>query len=40
MEILFIGDIVGRPGRECVYTILPDLIDEYGIDFVNQEQKK
>lgn len=34
MEILFIGDIVGRPGRECVYTILPDLIDEYGIDFV------
>ena len=34
MEILFIGDIVGRPGRECVYTLLPDLIDEYGIDFV------
>lgn len=34
MEILFIGDIVGRPGRDAVSSILPDLIDEYCLDFV------
>ena len=33
MRILFIGDIVGRPGRRCVATLLPDLLDEYRIDF-------
>ena len=34
MEILFIGDIVGKPGRDLVLSLLPDLIDEYGLDFV------
>ncbi len=34
MNILCIGDIVGRPGREAVHTLLPGLKDEYAIDFV------
>jgi len=34
MKILFIGDIVGSPGREAVRTLLPVLIREHGIDFV------
>jgi len=34
MNILFIGDIVGRPGRSAVREILPNLIKENQIDFV------
>jgi hypothetical protein len=34
MNILFIGDIVGRPGRETVRFLLPDLKKELAIDFV------
>lgn len=34
MKILAIGDIVGRPGREAVREILPDLYRECGIDLV------
>ncbi len=34
MEIMFIGDIVGKPGREVIKTLLPSLIEEYLIDFV------
>jgi len=34
IKILFIGDIVGRPGRGAVKKILPDLVKKYGIDFV------
>ncbi|MBU2595675.1 TIGR00282 family metallophosphoesterase [Patescibacteria group bacterium] len=34
MKILFIGDIVGRPGREAVKKILPELIKKEEIDFV------
>ena len=34
MRILFLGDIVGRPGRRCAATLLPDLLDEYRADFV------
>ena len=34
MKILFIGDIVGSPGREAVKTLLPGLKREYGLDFV------
>ncbi|MEL1136617.1 TIGR00282 family metallophosphoesterase [Desulfitobacterium sp. THU1] len=32
MNILFIGDIVGNPGREAVKVFLKPLIQEYGID--------
>jgi len=34
MKILFIGDIVGSPGREAVKLLLPELKKEYRLDFV------
>ncbi len=34
MKLLYIGDIMGRPGRQTVQKILPSLIQEKGIDFV------
>jgi metallophosphoesterase (TIGR00282 family) len=34
VKILFIGDIVGEPGRKAVQTLLPRLRDEYALDFV------
>jgi hypothetical protein len=34
MKILFIGDIVGSPGREAIKQLLPGLKKEYGLDFV------
>jgi metallophosphoesterase (TIGR00282 family) len=33
VKILFIGDIVGSPGREAVKKLLPDLKKEYSLDF-------
>ncbi len=33
MNILFIGDIVGSPGREAVKKLLPELQKEYHLDF-------
>lgn len=34
MKILFIGDIVGEPGRKAVHTLLPKLRERHGLDFV------
>lgn len=34
MKILFIGDIVGQPGRLAVKTLLPRLREQHGLDFV------
>jgi len=34
VRILFIGDIVGRPGRDLVKQGLPALVDHHGADFV------
>lgn len=34
MNILFIGDIVGRPGREILTRVLPQLKKDHAIDFV------
>jgi hypothetical protein len=34
MNILFIGDIVGSPGREAMKQLLPELKKEYNLDFV------
>jgi metallophosphoesterase (TIGR00282 family) len=34
MNILCIGDIVGKPGRNFINTMLPKLIKEYSVDFV------
>ena len=34
MRILFIGDIIGRPGRDVVAQELPRLREQLGLDFV------
>lgn len=34
MKLLFIGDIVGKPGREAVAAVAPRLREERGIDFI------
>jgi metallophosphoesterase (TIGR00282 family) len=34
LTILFLGDVVGEPGRTAVITRLPDLKEKYGSDFV------
>jgi metallophosphoesterase (TIGR00282 family) len=34
MNILFIGDIVGSPGREAIARLLPGLKKEYNLQFV------
>ena len=33
MRILFVGDIVGKPGRRAAKTLLPGLKDEFSPDF-------
>lgn len=34
MKLLFIGDIVGEPGRKAVRTLLPKLREQHQLDFV------
>ena len=34
MLLLFIGDVVGKPGRQIIQQALPGLIAERGIDLV------
>jgi len=34
MKLLFIGDIVGRPGRDLVRSGLQAIVDHHGVDFV------
>lgn len=34
MKILFIGDIVGSPGRDAIKQLLPGLKKEYALDFI------
>ena len=34
IRVLFIGDIVGRPGREIIKTYLPSIKKGHNIDFV------
>lgn len=34
MKILFIGDIVGKPGRQAVTALVPELKEEFAIDLV------
>ena len=34
ISILVIGDIVGKPGRQAVKDLLPDLRRQYGLDVV------
>jgi metallophosphoesterase (TIGR00282 family) len=32
VKVLFIGDIVGKPGRRAIYELLPEIIAQYEID--------
>ncbi len=34
MKILYLGDIMGKPGRQIVKDLLPELRREHGVDFV------
>ena len=34
MRLLFVGDIVGKPGRRAVHDLLPELVRNRQIDFV------
>ncbi len=34
MKLLFIGDIVGQPGRNAVKILLPKLCEQHALDFV------
>jgi metallophosphoesterase (TIGR00282 family) len=34
LTVLFLGDVVGEPGRNAVIARLPELEERYGIDFV------
>ena len=34
LTILFLGDIVGEPGRTAVISRLPNLKEKYGVDFI------
>ena len=34
MRILLVGDVVGKPGRQAVAHLLPELRAEYGIDLI------
>jgi len=34
VKLLFIGDIVGQPGRKAVQTLLPRLREQHALDFV------
>src|SRR6202140_260965 len=34
LTVLFLGDIVGEPGRNAVISRLPELKEQHGIDFI------
>src|ERR1700693_175451 len=34
LTVLFLGDIVGEPGRNAVITRLPELKEQHGLDFI------
>src|SRR2546422_221208 len=34
MRLLFLGDVVGRPGRRALAALLPPLLTREGVDFV------
>ena len=34
MKVLLVGDIIGKPGRKAVASVLPELRKQHGIDLV------
>lgn len=33
MRLLFVGDVIGKPGRRAVVDLLPQLVDEHRVDY-------
>ena len=33
MRVLFVGDVIGRPGRKAVQGLLPGLVDQHSVDY-------
>ena len=33
MKLLFVGDVIGKPGRRAVERLLPELVERHGIDY-------
>ncbi len=34
MKLLFVGDVIGKPGRRALQTILPRLVDHHRADYI------
>lgn len=34
MRVLFVGDVIGKPGRRALENILPQLVDQHRVDYV------
>jgi metallophosphoesterase (TIGR00282 family) len=34
MRLLFVGDVIGKPGRKALHRLLPRLVDEHRADYV------
>ncbi|MEO8502323.1 MAG: TIGR00282 family metallophosphoesterase [Acidobacteriota bacterium] len=34
MKLLFVGDIIGKPGRQALHALLPGLVDRHRADYV------
>ena len=33
MKLLFVGDVVGKPGRRALHALLPELVDRHRVDY-------
>ena len=33
MKLLFVGDVVGKPGRKALHALLPGLVDRHRVDY-------
>ena len=34
MKLLFVGDVIGKPGRRALHALLPRLVDRHKADYV------
>jgi 2',3'-cyclic-nucleotide 2'-phosphodiesterase len=34
LKLLFVGDVIGKPGRQAVQRLLPGLVDRHRVDYV------
>ncbi|WP_176230394.1 YmdB family metallophosphoesterase [Candidatus Hakubella thermalkaliphila] len=39
MRVLFLGDVIGRPGRTAVKLLVPSLVHDHGIDLTISTQE-